>query len=184
MNMLASRGQLRASFIRWALFTVPLVVLLGFLAGKLGSPDSAWFASLAKPAIFPDPKWFGIVWTVLYVMIGFAVAIVAAAWGARGRTDALAVFSVHFVLNLSWSYVFFGAQQITWGLVLLGLILLTLIALVVLFWRVRRLAGLLLLPYLAWVCFATLLNYQFLQLNPNADGGYPDGAVERVRIGN
>ena len=184
MNMLASRGQLRASFIRWALFIVPLVVLLGFLAGKLGSPDSAWFASLAKPAIFPEPKWFGIVWTVLYVMIGFAVAIVAAAWGARGRTDALAVFALHFVLNLSWSYVFFGAQQITWGLILLGLILITLIALVVLFWRVRRLAGLLLLPYLAWVCFATLLNYQFLALNPDADGGYPDGAVERVRIGN
>ncbi len=182
--MLASRGQLRASFIRWALFIVPLVVLLGFLAGKLGSPDSAWFASLEKPAIFPEPKWFGIVWTVLYIMIGFAVAIVAAAWGARGRTAALAVFAGHFALNLAWSYVFFGAQQMTWALVLLGLIVLSLLAVIALFWRVRRGAALLLLPYLAWVCFASVLNYQFLQLNPDADGGNPDGAVERVRIGN
>ncbi|WP_370187038.1 TspO/MBR family protein [Qipengyuania sp.] len=183
MNMLASRGQLRASFIRWALFTVPLVVLLGFLAGQLGSPDTAWFASLEKPAIFPEPKWFGIVWTVLYVMIGFAVAIVASAWGARGRSAALGAFAVHFVLNLAWSYVFFGAQQITGALYLLVGIVLTLLVVIALFWRVRRGAALLLLPYLVWVCFASVLNYQFLQLNPGADGGeIPDGAVERVRI--
>lgn len=182
MNMLASRGQLRASFIRWALFTVPLCVLLGFLAGQLGSPDTAWFAGLEKPGIYPEPKWFGIVWTVLYVMIGFAVAVVASAWGARGRSTALWVFAVHFLLNLGWSYVFFGAQQITGALVLLVAIVVSLLLVIALFWRVRRGAALLLLPYLAWVCFATALNYQFLQLNPDADGGNPEGAVERVRI--
>ena len=116
MNMLASRGQLRASFLRWALFTVPLCVLLGFLSGQLGSPDTAWFQSLVKPGIYPEPKWFGIVWTILYVMIGFALALVASAWGARGRTAALWVFAVHFALNLAWSYVFFGAQQISGAL--------------------------------------------------------------------
>ena len=184
MNMLASRGQLRASFIRWALFAVPLCVLLGFLAGQLGGPDTTWFASLEKPAIYPEPKWFGIVWTILYVMIGFAVALVASAWGARGRTAALWAFAVHFVLNLSWSYVFFGAQQITGGLIVLALIALTLLVVIALFWRVRKLAGVLLLPYLAWVLFASVLNYQFLQLNPQADGGDAEGAVERVRIGN
>ena len=182
--MLASRGQLRASFIRWALFTVPLCVLLGFLAGRLGSPDTAWFAALAKPDIYPEPKWFGIVWTILYIMIGLAVAVVASAWGARGRSTALWVFAIHFLLNLSWSYVFFGAQQITGGLIVLALIVLTLLAVIALFWRVRKLAGALLLPYLAWVLFASVLNYQFLQLNPDADGGDANGAVERVRIGN
>ncbi len=182
MNMLASRGQLRASFIRWALFTVPLCVLLGFVAGQLGGPDTAWFQQLEKPGIYPEPKWFGIVWTILYVMIGLSVAIVASAWGARGRTAALWVFAVHFALNLSWRYVFFGAQQISGALMLLGAIVVTLLVVIALFWRVRRLAAVLLLPYLAWVCFAAALNYQFLQLNPDADGGYPEGAVERVRI--
>jgi len=182
MNMLASRGQLRASFIRWALFTVPLCVLLGFVAGQLGGPDTAWFQQLEKPGIYPEPKWFGIVWTILYVMIGLSVAIVASAWGARGRTAALWVFAAHFALNLSWSYVFFGAQQISGALMLLGAIVVTLLVVIALFWRVRRLAALLLLPYLAWVGFAAALNYQFLQLNPDADGGYPEGAVERVRI--
>ena len=184
MNMLASRGQLRASFIRWALFAVPLCVLLGYLSAQFGSVRSAWFIGLEKPAVFPPPEWFRIVWAILYAIIGFSVAIVASAWGARGRTAALWAFAVHFVLNLSWSYVFFGAQQITGGLIVLALIVLTLLVVIALFWRVRKLAGVLLLPYLAWVLFASVLNYQFLQLNPQADGGNVEGAVERVRIGN
>ena len=184
MNMLASRGQLRASLLRWALFLVPLCVLLGFLAGMFGSPNTAWFQGLEKPGIYPEPKWFGIVWTILYIMIGLSVALIASAWGARGRTAALWVFAVHFALNLSWSYVFFGAQQITAALVVLVLIVASLLVVMALFWRVRKLAAVLLIPYLAWVCFATALNYQFLQLNPDADGGDTQGAVERVRIGN
>ena len=115
-------------------------------------------------------------------MIGLSAALVASAWGARGRSAALWVFAVHFALNLSWSYVFFGAQQITAALVVLVVIVLSLLVVMALFWRVRKLAAVLLIPYLAWVCFATALNYQFLQLNPDADGGSPEGAVERVRI--
>ena len=185
MNTLASRGQLRASFIRWALFLVPLIVLLGFLAGTFGNAQSAWFQALEKPAIYPPPATFGIVWTVLYIIIGLSVAMVASAWGARGRTAALVAFAVHFLLNLSWSPLFFGAQEITAALVVLALIDITLLGVIALFWTVRKTAALLLLPYLAWVLFATLLNWQFLQLNPDADGGAGgDGAVERVRIGN
>lgn len=185
MNMLASRGQLRASFIRWALFTVPLCVLLGYFSGQVGTgSESAWFQSLEKPAIFPEPKWFGIVWSILYAMIGFSVALVASAWGARGRTAALWVFALHFALNLIWSPTFFGMQQITAALVVLVLIVLSLLAVIALFWKVRRLAAILLLPYLGWVCFATVLNYEFLRLNPDADGAVRGDAIERVRIGN
>ena len=92
MNFLASKKQLRASFLRWSLFTVPLIVLLGFMSGQLGSPNTAWFAGLEKPAIFPPPYLFGIVWTVLYIMIGLSVALVASAWGAAGRGVALIMF--------------------------------------------------------------------------------------------
>ena len=184
MNVLASRGQLRASFIRWALFTVPLCVLLGFLAGQLGGPDSFWFRSLEKPGIYPPPAAFGIVWTILYVMIGLAVALICAAWGARGRSVALTAFAIHFLLNLAWTPVFFGMKELTWALVLLVVIDITLVIVIALFWKVRRLAGMLLLPYLAWVLFATALNWQFLELNPDADGGTPAGMSERVRIGN
>ncbi len=183
MNMLASPGQLRASFIRWALFTVPLCLLLGFLAGQGGGADTAWFRGLEKPAIYPPPATFPIVWSILYVMIGFALALVCAARGARLRRMALAVFAVHFALNLAYTPVFFGAQEITAALIVLLLVDVTLLAVIALFWKVRRTAGLLLLPYLAWVLFATLLNWQFLQLNPGADGGTGDAAQDRVRIG-
>ena len=183
MTMLASRGQLRASFIRWALFTVPLIVLLGFLAGQAGGPDSLWFQTLDKPAIYPPPATFGIVWSILYVMVGLSLALICAAWGARGRTIALVVFAVHFLCNLAWTPVFFGMQEMTGGLVVLGLVIATLIATIVLFWKIRVLAGVLLLPYLALVLFAFVLNWQFLQLNPDLDGGLPDAPVERVRIG-
>ncbi len=184
MTALASRGQLRASFIRWALFTVPACVLLGFLVGRLvpSGPDNPWFAALEKPAIFPDPMWFGIVWTALYILMGLALALVCAAWGARGRTAAIVAFVVQFALNLSWTPVFFGMHEMRIALTILGTLTVLVLITTVLFWRVRKLAGLLLLPYLAWVCFAGVLNYEFLRLNPGADGAEENNAVQRIEM--
>ena len=187
MNFLASREQLRASLIRWVLLCVPLCVLLGFLSGQLGQsgPGNAWFDALAKPAIYPPPAAFGIVWTVLYAMMGFALALVGSAWGANGRRLAIAVFAAQFLVNLAWSPVFFGMHRITGGLVVIAVLDVLVAVTLVLFWRVRRLAGALLLPYLAWILFATALNYEFLRLNPQADGANgSSSASARVRIGN
>lgn len=182
MNFLASKAQLRASFIRWALFTVPLVVLLGFVAGSLGSPQTVWFQSLVKPSIFPPPMWFGIVWTILYVMIGFSLAAVASAWGAYGRGFALIVFALHFIGNLAWSPVFFGMQEMYWGLYVLIYVVVSLLVVIAVFWRVRRIAALLLLPYLAWVVFATALNWAFIVENPDGGASATEGAVERIEL--
>ncbi|MDJ0641681.1 MAG: TspO/MBR family protein [Erythrobacter sp.] len=182
MNFLASKAQLRASFLRWSLFLVPLIVLLGFLGGQMGSPDTAWFQSLAKPAIFPPPAAFAIVWTILYIMIGFALALVVSAWGAVGRGLAIIVFAVHFVGNLAWTAVFFGMQNMTAGLAVLCYAVVTLIAVIAVFWRVRRNAALLLLPYFVWVCFATVLNYQFIAENPDGGQRGESGAVERIEL--
>jgi len=182
MNFLASKAQLRASFIRWALFLVPLVVLLGFSAGNLGSPDTVWFQSLTKPAIFPPPIWFGIVWTVLYIMIGISLALVVSAWGALGREVAIAVFTLHFIGNLAWTWVFFGLQEMQIALFVLIYALVSLLAVIAVFWRVRRLAALMLLPYLAWVTFASVLNYQFIAENPDGGARGEGGAIESFEI--
>jgi translocator protein len=182
MNVLASKEQLRASFVRWALFLVPLVLLLGFAAGRVAGPDTVWFQNLVKPAIYPPPAVFGIVWSALYVMIGLALALVASAWGAPGRGVAIAGFAVHFVGNLAWTSVFFGMQDITGGLMVLGYAVVTLLIVLVLFWRVRRAAALLLIPYLAWASFATLLNYQFMAENPDGGQQGASGAVQRVKL--
>jgi len=183
MNFLASKGQLRASFLRWALFLVPLIVLLGFLAGQLGSPDTIWFQSLKKPAIFPPPAAFAIVWTALFICIGLSFALVASAWGAHGRALALGVLAVQFLITQSWSAVFFGMQNMQGGLVIIGVSALILIPAIALVWRVRWIAGALLLPYLAWVCFAGVLNWQFMVENPDGGiTGLDEGAVERIEL--
>lgn len=182
MNVLASKAQLRASFLRWALFMVPLVLLIGFAAGQLGGPDTAWFAGLAKPAIYPPPAAFGIVWSILFVMIGCALAVVAGAWGAPGRGIALFAFAVHFVGTQAWSAVFFGMQDMQTGLIVLGYGVVSLLIALALIWRVRRVAGLLLLPYLAWLCFASVLNYQFIVANPDGGPRGATGAETRVKL--
>ncbi|MFM2273037.1 MAG: hypothetical protein RL702_2102 [Pseudomonadota bacterium] len=181
MTELASPGQLRASLMRWALVLVPGVLLLGTLSGRLAQsgPDNAWFAALVKPGIYPPPAAFGIVWTLLYVLMGLALAMIVTARGAPGRGLAIGVFALQLVLNLAWSPLFFGLQQITYALYLLLAIDLGVLLSVVLFWWVRPLAAALLLPYLAWVLFATLLNWQFLEANPGADG--PLGGGEAVQ---
>lgn len=184
MTVLASRAQLRASFFRWALFLVPVVLLLGFLSGAASGSgaENPWFAALEKPGLYPPPVTFGIVWSLLYVMMGLAAALVASAWGARGRALALVMFLIQFALNLAWSPVFFGLHEMRWALYLLGVIDVAVLLTLVLFWRVRWQAGALLLPYLAWVCFASLLNYQLLELNPHADGRDYSGAVQRIEL--
>lgn len=183
MNVIASRSQLRASFLRWALVMVPAVLLLGFLAGQLGGDaNSVWFQSLVKPAIFPPPVWFGIVWSILYIMLGFALALICAAWGARGRTAAIVVFLIQLGVNLAWTPVFFGQHQITSALILIAVLDVLVIFTIALVWRVRKLAAVLMLPYLAWIVFATLLNYEFLRLNPEADSMHSSGAVQRMEL--
>jgi translocator protein len=170
MTELASPGQLRAALARWTLFLSPLLLMLGFFSGVLsGSGEgNLWFFGLNKPSIYPPPQTFGIVWTVLYIVMGLALAMVITARGATGRGLAIALFALQFVLNLAWSPVFFGMQQIQSGLILLVIIDVMVLATVWAFYRIRPLAGALLLPYLAWVLFATLLNYQFLVANPGA----------------
>jgi benzodiazapine receptor len=186
MNFLASREQLRASLLRWTLVCVPACILLGFLSGRLSHSGAGnpWFDSLIKPELFPPPALFGIVWTALYALMGLALALVGSAWGARGRGLAVAMFIAQFLVNLAWSPVFFGMNRITGGLIVIAIMDVLVIVTLVLFWRIRKLAGALLLPYLTWILFATVLNYQFLQLNPQADGASSESTPSaRVRIG-
>ena len=172
MVKIASSQQLRASLWRWLLVLVPGLVLLGFLSGTASGSIAAnpWFAALVKPAIYPPPATFGIVWTLLYILMAVALALVITASGARGRRPAIALFIVQFALNLAWSPLFFAGHQILGALLLLAAIDVAVLATTLAFARVRPIAALLLVPYLAWVLFATALNWQFWQANPQADG--------------
>ena len=184
MNRLASPAQLRASFVRWALFLVPAVLLLGYLSGWAGgnAASDPWFVALDKPAIFPPPITFAIAWTILYLLMGLAAAMVCAAWGSRYRLPAILAFVLQLLVNLAWSPVFFGEHEMTFALYVIVVLDAAVAVTIVLFWQVRRTAALLLLPYLAWILFATVLNYQFLRLNPEADGVESSYAVQRIEL--
>lgn len=184
MTELASKGQLRGSLLRWALVLVPGVLLLGLLSGRVGGSGAGnpWFAALTKPALYPAPEIFGLAWAALYVLMGLALAMVASARGAHWRAAALAAFAVQLALSLAWPPLFFGARQIVAALALLVALDVALVVTIVLFRHVRPVAALLLLPCLAWLLFATALNWQFHLANPDADGREVSGAVTRVKF--
>ena len=152
-----------------ALAVLPIFVgmcLTALLLGGWATADSVstWYPQLAKPWWTPPSYLFGIVWPILYVMIAIAGWL---AWQQRPRvlSAAMIVYAVQLVLNTAWSFIFFGARQIEAGLVEIAILAVIILLNVILFWRIRPLAGALLLPYLAWVCFATMLNAAFAFLN-------------------
>lgn len=145
-----------------------------FAAAAVGGVASANAGSFYQDLVRPDwapPSWlFGPVWTALYLMMAVAAWLVWRERGFAGARGALTLFLVQLVANGLWSWLFFawrqGALAFVEVLLLWALIVATLIA----FWRVRPLAGVLLVPYLLWVTFASALTFTVWQMNPQILG--------------
>lgn len=145
--------------------SVPLAV--GGLSGFATSGGVAtWYPTLTQPSFNPPPWVFGPTWTLLYIMMGVATFLVWREGFATGGVKlALTLFVVQLALNGFWSILFFGLRSPGWALVEIIALWFAIIATAALFWRVVPLAGMLLLPYLAWVTFATVLNASLWWLN-------------------
>lgn len=141
------------------------------LAGIIGAfftTDSipTWYNSLNKPEFNP-PNWlFGPVWTILYLLMGISLFII---WKEdlknKNVKNAFAIFIVQLIVNLLWSVVFFGMHSISGGLIVIIVLLVMIIITIVKFKKISFTASILLIPYLLWVCFATILNFYFYKLN-------------------
>ncbi len=144
-------GHSRRALVAW--------LAVSFLPGVLGAPFPApgWYRELRKPPWSPPAELFGPVWTILYALMGTAAWLVAGG-RSRGRGLALGAYAVQLVLNAAWTPIFFGLRRPGLALAEITATLVAIVATVALFTRQRLLAGLLLLPYLAWVAFATALN--------------------------
>ncbi|MBX9796853.1 TspO/MBR family protein [Sphingomonas sp.] len=172
------------AFLRTAVVTVPAILLLGFLSANSVAVGSVnrWYAMLVKPALTP-PDWvFPIAWTVLYVAMGLALAMVINARGSAWRGVAIALFAAQLAVNLAWTPLFFGAHQLFWALILLVLMFALAAAATFFFARVRVAAALLMLPYLGWILFAGMLNYQINALNPNAETLVPTAGSAQIPL--
>ncbi len=141
------------------------------MMGYLGSVATmqtldSWYMTLVKPSFNP-PNWiFAPVWSLLYLTMGIAAALVwHKGWHRNDVSNSLMLFLLQLVLNGLWSTVFFGMQSIQGGLVIILILLITLLITTKRFWPISKAASVLMFPYVAWVGFASVLNAALLALN-------------------
>lgn len=151
--------------------SVAVCLSAGFIGSIFTTPSiPGWYASLAKPSFNP-PSWiFGPVWTILFILMGVSFYIV---WKSEARNVvkrkakriAYSVFCLQFVLNILWSFLFFYMQCPLCAFVEIILLWFVIMATIIIFWKVSKSAAYLLIPYICWVSFATLLNFMIMILN-------------------
>lgn len=167
----SEREALSRSFRRMGAWLAPGAVLVAATLGVLASSSApSFYALLDKPAWAPPAAVFGPVWTLLYVLMAVAGWRVARASHPLRRL-ALGLFGAQLAANAAWSFLFFTAHRGAWALVDIAVLGLLLLATVVLFGRIRRSAGWLMVPVLAWVTFAGFLNASVWIRNPQLLGG-------------
>ncbi|MBI5680123.1 MAG: tryptophan-rich sensory protein [Methanobacterium sp.] len=160
------------SFKRNDIIKLVVAILIPLIIGFIGSIATlgaipTFFAALAKPAWAP-PNWaFGPIWTTLYILMGIALFLI---W-RKGleRKDvkiAIGIFGLQIILNLLWSLIFFGTQNILGGLIEIVFLWIAVLVNIILFYKISKVAGILLLPYIIWITIASYLNYTIYVLNP------------------
>lgn len=147
---------------------------ISFIASGIGAMASmradSFYGQLVQPTWAPPSSVFGPVWTILYALMGIAAWLVWRAGGFRANRAALTLFLVQLAVNALWSWLFFAWHLGALAFADIVLLWLLIVATLVSFWRVRPLAGALLIPYLLWVSFAAALNFSVWQLNPQVLG--------------
>ena len=141
--------------------------LAGFVGLVFTAPAiTAWYATVQKP-FFNPPNWiFAPVWTTLFLLMGISLYLIWEKGLDKKEVKlAVSVFGVQLALNIVWSFLFFGLQNPLLAFIEIVLLWIAILATIILFYRISKKAGLLLVPYLLWVSFAAFLNYSIWILN-------------------
>ena len=152
--------------------TLAFSIIICLAAGFLGSfvtitGPGSWYAQLEKPWFNPPSFLFGPVWTALYILMGIALYLVLLEGLEKPLVRVGAgLFAIQLVLNAIWSYAFFGLESPFLGFVELVILWIFILATIIIFYRVKRTAAILMVPYIAWVTFAGVLTYTIMILNP------------------
>lgn len=147
------------------LFLLLCLVVSGIGGAITASSVDTWYQTLEKPWFNPPDRVFAPVWTLLYIFMAIAGWRIWRTPRSPARFNALLLFAVQLVLNLVWSLLFFGFQQIGMAMVEIATLLIALVACIMVFSRVDRLAGALFVPYALWVAYASVLNFSLWLLN-------------------
>ncbi|KND49916.1 MAG: tryptophan-rich sensory protein [Parcubacteria bacterium C7867-002] len=159
-------------FVRLSsILKLTLSIVVCQLAGVVGavfttSSVQTWYGTLVRPELAP-PNWvFGPVWTILFTLMGVAVFLVWKKGIEHGSVrSALRIFALQLVLNTLWSIIFFNFQNVGGALIEIAFLWIAILATIIMFHKVSRIAAYLLVPYILWVSFAAYLNYTFYILN-------------------
>jgi len=147
--------------------SVGVCILIGFL-GSFATMDSVttWYADLSRPSITPPDWTFGVVWPILYVMMGISAFLIwNMGFSKREVKVALGIFGLQLILNGLWTPIFFGLHLIGLALIEIIMMWIAILLTIISFWKVSKPAALLLLPYILWVSFAVILNASLFLLN-------------------
>jgi tryptophan-rich sensory protein len=152
-------------------FLTPLVcvlipLIIGSLSGiaNIGNLDT-WYVQLNKPSFNPPGYLFGPVWTFLYLLMGVSLYLVWKSPEGKLRTNALVVFGLQMLLNFAWSFIFFYFRQTGWALVDIIALWILILVMILIFYKISKVAALIQIPYLLWVSFASVLNASIWILN-------------------
>jgi len=151
---------------KWVKVIISILIcqMAGFIGSIFTSPSiQTWYVGLQKPAFAP-PNWvFAPAWISLFTLMGISLYLV---WNKKKNIKTpLVLFSVQLVLNMMWSFLFFGLKSPFYALVEIIILWIAILLTIISFYKVSKRAGILLLPYILWVSFATILNYYIWLLN-------------------
>lgn len=151
--------------IGYLIIFIIITFLIGSLSGALSNNDKDLYTSLTQPALSPPGWLFGVVWPILYILMGISLYIIYKSEPSNQRNTAIFIYCLQLFVNFLWPIVFFRFQWywISVGVIIL-LDLLILISLIK-FYNINKTAGYMLIPYLAWILFATYLNIAIAKLN-------------------
>jgi len=141
------------------------VVLIAGLGGLATDPNSHWYEQLNKPSFQPPASWFGPVWTTIYLLLIISAVITWNTALEEHRKTLMILFILNGIFNLAWSFLFFRGHALVLSGIDILAVLVTIIVLMYNLWPVSHTASLLLLPYLLWVSFASVLNWAIVKLN-------------------
>lgn len=146
--------------------SLALPLSLGVIAGLYTAEAvPEWYTSLNKPSFNPPSFVFGPVWTILYLLLGFSFYLIWSKPKSKIRTVSMEIYFVQLLLNFAWSFLFFYFHTIGLALVDIIFLMVSIVIMLILFFKINPLASYLNIPYLLWVIFATALNAAYLNLN-------------------
>lgn len=150
-------------------FLLISLILICNLLGAVGtlwtSPQGDWYQNIEKPFFNPPNFVFGPVWTLLFTLLGISLYLVITSKDSKNKKIGLTLFIIQFILNILWSFLFFGLNNPFLSLIEIVILLFFILLTTIYFYKVNKNAGLILIPYILWVSFATILNLSIYLLN-------------------